>query len=77
MSLQQAHAFYEFLMSDEATYEEYFKKCCGRGLMGSCHWDKNKITNFASTLGYDFTESELEQLWFEGEANAIEQMSIA
>lgn len=77
MSLQQAHAFYEFLISDEATYEQYLKKCCSRGLMGSCHWDKTKIINFASTFGYKFNEDELEQLWFEGEVRTIDQMSIA
>ncbi|MBD2345866.1 Nif11-like leader peptide family natural product precursor [Anabaena subtropica] len=76
MSLEQANAFYEVLMSDEAIYQKYFIKCCRPGLFGSCHWDETKIVNFASTLGYNFTEHELAQLWFECEPSRSEQLSL-
>jgi hypothetical protein len=67
MSLAQVNAFYEVLISDQAIYEQYFNKCCRRGIFASCHWDKSKIVNFAATLGYSFNEHELAQLWFESE----------
>lgn len=67
MSLAQVNAFYEVLISNEAIYQQYFNKCCRRGILGSCHWDKTKIVNFAATLGYGFNERELDQLWFESE----------
>ncbi|RCJ34745.1 hypothetical protein A6770_16925 [Nostoc minutum NIES-26] len=69
MSLQQVNAFYEVLISDQAIYEQYLKKCCRRGFFGSCHWDKTKIVNFATTIGYKFTEDELAQVLFEDEAS--------
>ncbi|BAB76740.1 Nif11-like leader peptide family natural product precursor [Anabaena sp. FACHB-709] len=77
MSLQQANAFYEALMADEIIYEKYFNKCCSRSLLGSYHWDKTKIVNFAATLGYRFTETELAQLWFDSEPSNHEQLSLA
>ncbi|MBH8573678.1 Nif11-like leader peptide family natural product precursor [Nostocaceae cyanobacterium CENA369] len=69
MSLKQVNAFYEVVISDRAIYEQYLKKCCRRGFLGSCHWDKTRIVKFASTLGYQFTESELAQVLFEDEAS--------
>ncbi|WP_427161583.1 hypothetical protein ACQFX9_08500 [Aliinostoc sp. HNIBRCY26] len=67
MSLQQVHAFYEVLMLDSSIYEAYFNNCSNRGLLGSWHWDTNKIVNFAATFGYEFTEYELTHVWFENE----------
>ena len=67
MSLEQANDFYEVLISDQTIYEQYFNKCFRRGFLGSCHWDKTNIVNFASTIGYKFTEYELVQVWFESQ----------
>jgi hypothetical protein len=67
MSLSAGQDFYEVLISHPAIYEKYYHQCCWRGLFGSCHWDKTKIVNFAATLGYKFSEQELDQLWFENE----------
>lgn len=72
MSLKQVNAFYELLISEPAIYEQYYNKCCRQGFFGSHHWDKIKIVNLAATLGYSFSESELNQLWFESEANLYE-----
>lgn len=76
MSLEQANTFYELLISDQAIYEQYLKKCCRQGFFSSCHWDKTKIVNFANTFGYKFTEYELAQLWFESETNFYDQSCI-
>ncbi|MBK1985947.1 Nif11-like leader peptide family natural product precursor [Sphaerospermopsis aphanizomenoides BCCUSP55] len=67
MSLQQVESFYEMLSSEPTLYELYCKKCCQQGVFDSCHWDTKKIVNFAATLGYNFTEAELEELWFASE----------
>ncbi|WP_066376499.1 MULTISPECIES: Nif11-like leader peptide family natural product precursor [unclassified Anabaena] len=67
MSLEQVNAFYEVLISEPTIYEEYFNKCCSRGLLNSCHWDKTKIVKFAASLGYHFNEDELANVWFESE----------
>lgn len=67
MSLKQVNAFYELLISEPAIYDEYYNKCCRRGFFNTCHWDKTKIINFAATLGYNFNESELDELCFESE----------
>lgn len=75
MSLQQVHAFYEVLMLDSSIYEAYFNNCCKRGLLGSYHWNTNKIVNFAATLGYQFTEYELTYVWFENEPRLIDDLS--
>jgi hypothetical protein len=69
MSLEQVQAFYELLSSDQKVYEQYLNKCCQQGILGSYHWDKKKIMNLAATLGYCFTENELDQLWFEVESS--------
>ncbi|HLP88874.1 MAG TPA: Nif11-like leader peptide family natural product precursor [Nostocaceae cyanobacterium] len=65
MSLEQVQAFYELLNSNQNVYEQYLNKCCYQGILGSYHWDKKRIINFAATLGYNFTENELNQMWFE------------
>ncbi|MBD2295917.1 hypothetical protein H6G06_21175 [Anabaena sphaerica FACHB-251] len=67
MSLEQVEIFYEMLSSEPAIYEGYLNQCCQRGVFDSYHWDKTKIVNFAATLGYSFTEGELEELWFASE----------
>ncbi len=72
MSLQQVHDFYEVLMSDQAIYEQYYSKCCVRGLFGIWDWDKTKIVNFAATLGYIFTETDLDEVWFGSEPSISE-----
>ncbi|MBW4564825.1 MAG: Nif11-like leader peptide family natural product precursor [Mojavia pulchra JT2-VF2] len=69
MPLEQVNAFYELLMSEPAIYEQYYKNCCSQGFFGSCHWDKTKIVSFAATLGYSFSERELDQIWFESESS--------
>lgn len=69
MSLEQMNAFYEVLISDRAIYEQYLNKCCRRSFFGGCHWDKTKIINLATSLGYKFTESELAQLLLEDETS--------
>lgn len=71
MSLEQVNAFYDVLISDQAIYEQYLNKCCQRGFFGSRHWDKSKIVNFATNIGYKFTERELDQMLFESEPKLI------
>lgn len=72
MLIEQVNAFYEVLMSDQMIYEQYYNKCCIRGLFGIWNWDKTKIVNFAATLGYSFTESDLDAVWFGSEPNILE-----
>lgn len=72
MSLKQVDAFYELLISDQAIYEQYYKQCCRKGFFNSCHWDKTKIVSFAATLGYNFSEIELDQAWLESESHLSE-----
>jgi len=72
MSLEQVNAFYEVLMSDQAIYEQYYSKCCVRGCFGIWNWDKTEIVSFANTLGYIFTENELDTVWFGTELNVSE-----
>ncbi|WP_017315224.1 hypothetical protein [Mastigocladopsis repens] len=72
MSLEQVNSFYEVLMSEQVIYEQYYNKCCVRGLFGIWDWDKTKIVHFAATLGYRFTESELDEVWFGGEPSISE-----
>ncbi|QLE56984.1 hypothetical protein [Nostoc sp. TCL26-01] len=76
MSLEQAYAFYEVLMSDKTIYEQYLINCRRRGLLGSYHWDKTKIVNFASSLGYKFSEYELTQVWFESQPIVSHRLSV-
>jgi hypothetical protein len=64
MSLEQVNGFYDFLMSDQVIYDQYYNQCCIRGFFGICDWDKTKIVNFASNFGYSFTENELEAVLF-------------
>jgi hypothetical protein len=73
MSLKQVNAFYELLISEPAIYEQYYHNCCRQGFFGSHHWDKTKIVNLAASLGYGFSESELNQVWFESEPTFSEQ----
>ncbi|KAB8330959.1 hypothetical protein SD80_025605 [Scytonema tolypothrichoides VB-61278] len=72
MSLDQVNAFYEVLMSDQVIYQQYYEKCCVKGLFGVWDWDKTKIVNFAATLGYTFTEHDLDEAWFGGEPGVSE-----
>jgi hypothetical protein len=77
MSLEQVKDFYEILMSNQEIYEQYYNNCCLRGLFGVWNWDKTKIVNFAATLGYSFTESELDAALFSGELGDTEEfMSV-
>ncbi|BAY20512.1 hypothetical protein NIES2100_02540 [Calothrix sp. NIES-2100] len=69
MSLQQVNAFYDLLVSEPAIYDQYQNKCCNRGFFGTYHWDKGKIVRFAATHGYNFDESDLDQVWFQDESN--------
>ncbi|MEM7726968.1 MAG: Nif11-like leader peptide family natural product precursor [Cyanobacteria bacterium P01_A01_bin.45] len=69
MSLENAEAFYRVLASDEAVYEKYYKQCSRWGAFGIWNWDRTAIVSFAATLGYYFTESELDLIWFQSEAN--------
>ncbi|WP_016952935.1 Nif11-like leader peptide family natural product precursor [Anabaena sp. PCC 7108] len=64
MSLEQVESFFEMLSSEPEIYRQYYNNCCRQGFFSSCHWDTKKIVNFAITLGYRFTESELEELLF-------------
>ncbi|NMG06875.1 hypothetical protein [Brasilonema sp. UFV-L1] len=75
MSLDQVNAFYEVLMSDQLIYEQYHNKCCVRGVFGIWDWDKTKIVNFAAHLGYIFTESDLDEVWFGQEPSISESSS--
>ncbi|WP_071191542.1 Nif11-like leader peptide family natural product precursor [Trichormus sp. NMC-1] len=67
MSLEQVESFYEMLSSQPEIYKQYYNNCCQQGFLSSCHWDTQKIVNFAATLGYNFTEGELEDLFFASE----------
>ena len=67
MSVENATAFYQVLVSDPDIYEQYCKKCSQQGVFGVWNWDKTKIVNFAAKLGFDFTEYELDQVWFDTE----------
>ncbi|MBF2015132.1 MAG: hypothetical protein IGS23_08000 [Rivularia sp. T60_A2020_040] len=64
MSLERVDAFYEDLMINQEVYEEYYKKCSVKGTFGVWSWDKTKIVDFAATLGYEFSESELDEVLF-------------
>ncbi|MEA5616381.1 hypothetical protein VB711_00795 [Cronbergia sp. UHCC 0137] len=77
MSVAQVQRFYEALILDQSLYEQYVNKCCWRGFLGSFHWDKTKIINFAATLGYNFNESELEELWFYNEPFFDESINLS
>lgn len=72
MSVENATAFYEVLVSDRDVYEQYCKKCSQQGVFGVWNWDKTKIVSFAAKLGFDFTEGELDQVWFETESDSTE-----
>ncbi len=76
MSLQQVDAFYEVLASDQVLYEQYYNNCCIRGFFGIWNWDKKKIVSFATSLGFEFTESDLDIALFENGAGAV-QTSIS
>ncbi len=65
MSVAQVKAFYNVLILDENVYQQYHNKCSLKGFFGVWNWDRTKIVNFAATAGYDFTETELEQVLFE------------
>ncbi|MGB3637922.1 MAG: Nif11-like leader peptide family natural product precursor [Rivularia sp. (in: cyanobacteria)] len=65
MSLEQVDAFYENLMANQEVYEQYYKSCSVKGVFGVWNWDKKKIVNFAATLGYEFTEPELDEGLFD------------
>lgn len=67
MSVENAAAFYQVLVSDQEIYEQYCKKCSQQGVFGVWSWDKTKIVNFAAKLGFDFTEYELDRVWFDTE----------
>jgi Nif11 domain len=64
MSLDQVRDFYEVLTADRLLYQQYFERCSNQGVFGIRHWNKTKIVDFAATLGYTFTENELEYAWF-------------
>ncbi|MBW4434556.1 MAG: Nif11 family protein [Pelatocladus maniniholoensis HA4357-MV3] len=64
MSLEQVNAFYDLLNSDQALYEQYYNKCSNKGVFGIWNWDKTKIVDFAASIGYNFTETELDFAWF-------------
>lgn len=75
MSLEQVNAFYQALSSDSALYEQYLNNCGSQGFFGQLHWDKTKIVRFAATIGYDFTENELYQVWFGNEDSSYSEES--
>jgi Nif11 domain len=64
MSLEHVDAFYNLVSSDQAIYDQYYNQCCRLGFLGSYHWDKSKIVDFAANLGYSFSENDLHQVWF-------------
>jgi hypothetical protein len=64
MSLEHVDAFYDLVSSDQVIYEQYYNQCCRLGFLGSYHWDKSKIVDFAANLGYSFSENELDEIWF-------------
>ncbi|MEA5597684.1 Nif11-like leader peptide family natural product precursor [Rivularia sp. UHCC 0363] len=65
MSLEQVDAFYENLTINQEIYEQYYKNCSIKGTFGVWNWDKKKIVNFAATLGYEFSEPELDEVLFD------------
>lgn len=65
MSVENATAFYQVLISEQDIYEQYCKKCSQQGVFGVWNWDKTEIVNFAAKLGFDFTECELDRVWFD------------
>jgi len=69
MSLEHVDAFYELVSSDQAIYEQYYNQCCSLGFLGSYHWDKSKIVDFAANLGYSFSENDLDEIWFGNDAS--------
>jgi hypothetical protein len=78
MSLEQVNAFYEVLSSNPDVYDEYFSKCCLRGLFGIWSWDTVKIVDFAASLGFSFTVNDLEIALFEGDAGIVQpSMSLS
>jgi hypothetical protein len=78
MSLEQVNAFYEVLSSNQAIYDEYFDRCCLRGLFGIWSWDRVKIVDFAASLDFHFTVQDLEIVLFEGDAGVVQaSMSLS
>jgi Nif11 domain len=75
MSLEQVNNFYETLTANQALYEQYHAKCSNRGMFGIWDWNKTKIVDFAASFGYQFTEAELEQVWFEGD-NSVSREAV-
>ncbi|MBF2064314.1 MAG: Nif11-like leader peptide family natural product precursor [Calothrix sp. C42_A2020_038] len=73
MHLEQVNAFYDFVASDQAIYEQYYNSCCIRGLFGVWSWDKKKIVNFAASLGFEFSESELDYVLFDSGAGTVQR----
>jgi hypothetical protein len=72
MSLEQVDAFYDFVASDQGIYEQYYNGCCIRGLFGIWNWDTTKIVSFAASLGFEFTESDLDMALFESGAGVVQ-----
>ncbi|BAY83384.1 MAG: Nif11-like leader peptide family natural product precursor [Cyanobacteria bacterium P01_A01_bin.68] len=73
MSLEQVDAFYDNLMQNQEVYEQYYKSCSIKGVFGVWNWDKKKIVNFAATLGFEFTEPELDEVLFDAGARDSNQ----
>ncbi|BAZ38902.1 hypothetical protein NIES4101_48470 [Calothrix sp. NIES-4101] len=72
MSLEQVDAFYHVVASDTGIYEQYYNSCCIRGFFGIWNWDTKKIVNFAASLGFEFTESDLDIALFESGAGVVQ-----
>ncbi|PAX49107.1 Nif11-like leader peptide family natural product precursor [Brunnivagina elsteri] len=72
MSLEQVDAFYNMVASDQGIYEQYYNGCCIRGFFGIWNWDKTKIVDFAASLGFEFTESDLDMALFESGAGVVQ-----
>ncbi len=64
MSIKQVENFYEMLHLEPELYKLYYQNCGQPGVFESYHWDTKKIVNFATNLGYEFTELELKELLF-------------
>jgi Nif11 domain len=77
MSLEQVKAFYDVLTEDQKIYDQYYSKCCSRGFFGIWNWDKSKIVSFAENLGYSFTETELDQMWFEDDGIGLQDSATS
>ncbi len=75
MSLEQVDAFYDVVASNQEIYEQYYNGCCIRGLFGIWNWDKTKIVNFAASVGFEFTESDLDMALFESGAGVVQYPS--